>query len=54
MSMSFLIDRLYKKFYYELTPTENVKLFFGIWNLIDVFSLHDTCIGSITNPSPFS
>jgi hypothetical protein len=54
MSRCFLIDRLYKKICYELNLTENFKLFFGVWNLINVFSLHDTCIGSITNPSPFS
>ena len=54
MNISFLIDRLYKKLCYECTLTENCKPFFGAWNLIDVLSSHDTCIGSISNPSPFS
>jgi len=46
MNTSFLIDRLYKKFCYEYTLTENFKPFFGVWNLVDMLSLHDTCIST--------
>jgi hypothetical protein len=54
MNISFLIDRLYKKFCSEFTLIENFKPFFGVWNLIDVLPLHDTCISSINNPPSFS